>query len=426
MNVVTLRKTLDDYGFETEKVLDTLLDVCMKQHVSDHGVLAEDVPSYTGVLLSYHLIEKVSWNNLSLFKCTPRGKEIAQQLITERIPRTFEQLKKVDLEGSYLILKYLIYLLSQGKDTPSPRPELKLLSPLPIIQETASRVRSLLLENGLARKVHQFTASGPTKEVAITVPHLFDYFEPSYLEEERISAFEKGLESVSRRLNLFRVLYFYDPKAQRIYLRKLREHKLSLNDLSGILEEMKQKNLVTYSSNPLLFKIENGEAYKRFLKERVLSQILDEFSLHTAQSTQSAQTNPEAYALLAGFEEEFRTFLESALKNAEEKWEKRLPEDTLERLKERQNDARTKKKKVYPLLHYIDFPNYLSIILHRTSEFSNWEVFEPYFISIGWIKGRLIEMNEIRNDLAHPKPLEPLQYRKLQLYVEEIRERISQ
>lgn len=421
MNVRTLKKTLDDYGFETEKVLDCLLDVYVKQHISDYGVLAQDVPGFTGVLSSYHLLEKNSWNKVILFKCTSEGEKIAKKLLEERIKPAFEQFKQLNLESSYLILKYLAHVLNQGKNIPSQRPELKLLSSIPVVQEAAASMSSLLIEHGLARETHKYTASGPAQEVIVTIPDLYSYFEPYYLKEDKIGPFETILESVSRKLNLFRLLYSYEPKAERIYLRKLREHRFTLEDFSDILEAMKERNLINYSYNPVLFKIEDRKGYRTFLKEHVLSFILDEFS-HQLQNP--VHTNPQAYAVLAAFEEEFRTFLEETLKSAQESWEDRIPEDILERLKDRQNNAGVKRKTVYPLLHYIDFPNYLSIILHRTKEFSNWDAFEPYFVNIGWIKGRLIEMNEIRNDLAHPKPLEPLQYRKLQLYVDEIRERI--
>jgi hypothetical protein len=421
MNIRTLRKTLDDYGFETEKVLDCLLDVYVKQHVSDRGVLAQDISGFEGVLCSYHLLEKHSWSRVILFKCTFEGERIAQPLLRKRILPAFEEFKKINLEGSYLVLKYLLYLLNQGKNRASERPELKLLSSVAAVQNVLDHTGSLLLQHGVARKVHQHTASGPGRKVTVTVPDLYAYFEPYYLREERILSFEYVLDFVSKNLNIFRLLYFYEPKSGRIYLRKLREYKISPQDMGEILEEMKQKNLIDYFNDPIMFRIKDKKAYKQFLKENFLSGILNEFSL---KMQQPIRNNLQAYGALADFEEDFRTFLEGILRNAQENWEERIPQDILERLRERRNDAKIRRKKVYSVLHYTDFPNYLSIILHRTDKFNNWELFEPYFVSIGWIKGRLIELNEIRNDLTHPKPLEPLQFRKLQLYVDEIRERI--
>lgn len=418
MNVNTLKKTLENYGFETEKVLDCLVDVFIKQHV-DKGVLVQDVSKYSGVLYSYRLLEKRSWGTVTLVTCTDRGEKIARQLLNEKVGPVFEQVSQIHLEVSYLVLKYLPHLLTQVKN-PSPRPELTWLSSLPVIQDTASRIGFILREYGLVRTAHQYSVSGPTRKVTVTVPELYEYFEPYY--KEKVSSFEQELKAISKDLNVFRVLYLYDP-GERLFLRKLREHNITLQDVSALLDEMKQKNLIWYSRDPLLFKIEDKRRYKQFLKDKVLSRILDEFS---RKVTQPIRTNPQAYKVLAEFEEEFRTFLQETLKNAQEQWEERIPGDMLSRLKERQKDAEIRKKPVYPLLHYIDFPNYLSIILHRTSTFANWDLFEPYFVSIGWIKGRLIEMNEIRNDLAHPKPLEPLQFRKLQLYIDEIRERINQ
>jgi hypothetical protein len=421
MNARTLKKMLDDYGFETERVLDCVLDVFIRQNVSDKGVLAEDVSRFTGVLQSYRLLKRKSWGKVELFTCTAEGEKIAQELLERKVAPVFEKMSQLDLKGSYFVLKYTLYLVNQGKNQPSQRPELKLLASLPVVQNVQSALKQLLLDHGVCRRAHRVTASGPGEEVTVTVPDLYTYFELYYTKEESIPVFEQTLKRISRKLNLFRVLYSYDQRTERLYLRKLREYNFSLEDMSGILVAMKEEGMISYSYDPVLFRVEDKETYRKFLREHLLSQILDEFSqvMH-----QGVTTNPQAYRLLAEFEEEFRTFLEETLKKGQGVWEHRIPPDILSRLQERQNDARIKKKTVYPLLHYIDFPNYLSIILHRTDAFSNWELFEPYFLSIGWIKGRLIEMNEIRNDLAHPKPLESLQYRKLQLYIDEIRARM--
>lgn len=421
MNVRTLKKILDTYGFETEKVMDTLLDVFIKQNISKKGVLAKDVPGITGVLYSYDLLEKTSWAGLSLLTCTPKGESVAHQLVKEKIPDTFEKFKKLNLEGTYLILRYLLYLLNQGKNRPSERPELKLLSSLPAVKELQTHMVSLLIEYKLARYAHTYTASGPVNRVLVTLPDLYDYLENYYAQEDRILHFQDEIENISHTLNVFRLLYYYDTKTERVYLRKIREFKIS-GEVSYILRDLNKKNLIRYIRKPFLFKIEDKRKYKQYLKEHVLSPVLDEFSTRVEQPIRS---NSQGYRLLSEFEENFRDFLQKVLQNASNSWKERIPEDILKRLKKRQKDAEIRGKTVYPVLYYADFPNYLSIILYRTKSFSNWDLFEPYFVSIGWIKGRLIEMNEIRNDLAHPKPLEPLQFRKLQLYIDEIRERIT-
>ncbi|MGC1120713.1 MAG: hypothetical protein WBA22_06430 [Candidatus Methanofastidiosia archaeon] len=423
MNVRTLRKTLDSYGFDTDTVLDCLVDVFIKENVSGKGVLAADVSGPTGILHSYDLLEKDTWGKVQVLRCTAKGEQIAVDLLHERARGVCEQCMKLNLEGSYMVLRYLGHLLSQGRHIPSLHPEFKLVASLPVIQDVVMMMKSLLMEAGLARKVHQYTASGPVSWVVVTPPDLYRYFEEYYMDEERILSFEDVLKGISKELNVFRVLLLHEPREERIFFRKLREYTISLEDISGILEEMKEKGIIRYYKDPLRFTIEDKKAYKRFLREYVLAPVLEEFAEKVQQSIRS---NPQAYTVLAEFEEGFRGFLEQVLQKGSEHWEERIPSDTLERLKVRQHDARIRKKTVYSLLHYTDFPNYLSIILHRTEKFNNWDLFEPYFISIGWIKGRLIEMNEIRNDLAHPKPLEPLQYRKLQLYIDEIRERIGQ
>jgi len=421
MNASSLRKMLSRYGFETEKVMDCLLDVYIKENISTQGVLSQDVPPIHRILESYELVSRTPRGKMTFFQCTLRGRQVGKELVEERIPSAFEHLNQVDLEGSYLILKYLLPLVNEGENDPLIRPELKLLTSLPGVEQSASRVCDILLDTGLARKAHIVSPS-PKERGTVTRPDLFSFFVSCYQEEKRILAFEKVIESVSRSLNLFRLLYLYEPKAERIYVKKLRQFQFSKEDIAAILHPLRQKGVISYTyTNAGSFRINDRRAYMRFLKEHVLKKALDEFSQHLHGEITG---NPQAYAVLADFEEEFRKFMKTALKEESDSWEERIPPDILERLRERQNDARIRKKTVYPLLHYIDFPNYLTIILHRTATFNNWEIFEPYFISIGWIKARLIEMNEIRNDLAHPKPLESLQYRKLQLYIDEIRKRI--
>jgi hypothetical protein len=401
--------------------MDCLLDVYIKENISDRGVLSRDVQPNHRVLESYELLSRTAWGKMDFFHCTPRGRLIGRELVEERIPSTFDQLKRKNLEGSYLILKYLMPLVNRGQNNPFVRPELKLLTSLPVVEQSALQVQNILFENGLARRAYPISPS-QIDRVPVILPDLFSFFESLYEKEKRILIFEQVMESVSRSLNLFRTLYLYEPKAERIYVKKLQQYNFSKKDIAYLLHPLKQKGTISYTyTNAGSFRINDRRAYLRFLKENVLTKALDEFSQHLHQEI---TTNPQAYAVLADFEEDFREFIKEALMKGSDSWQERIPDDILTRLKERQHEARIRKKQVYPLLHYIDFPNYLSIILHRTSSFNNWEIFEPYFISIGWIKARLIEMNEIRNDLAHPKPLESLQYRKLQLYIDEIRNRI--
>jgi hypothetical protein len=422
MNASSLRKTLSRYGFRTEDVMDCLLDVYIKEHISDRGVLSRDVSLNRRVLESYELLSRTAWGKMAFYHCTHRGRLIGRELVEERVPSTFDQLKEENPEGSYLILKYLMYLINRGQNNPLIRPELKLLASLPVVEQSAVQVQNILFQTGLARKAHPVSPSR-TDRVPVMLPDLFSFFEPMYEKEKRIKTFEQVIESVSRSLNLFRTLYLYEPKAERIYVKKLQQYNFSKKDIAYLLQPLKREGIISYTySNAGSFRINDRRTYLRFLTENVLKKALNEFSQHFHQEI---TTNPQAYAVLADFEEDFREFIKETLMKKSDSWEERIPTDILARLKERQHQARIRKKQVYPLLHYIDFPNYLSIILHRTSSFNNWEIFEPYFISIGWIKARLIEMNEIRNDLAHPKPLESLQYRKLQLYIDEICNRIG-
>ena len=195
--------------------------------------------------------------------------------------------------------------VNKGNPMPVQHPEYNLVSSLSAIQKLQSSVSAMLSECGLARYAHQFAGSGPTTKALVTVPDLFTYFEPLFAGEERIRTFEQRLKRISRTLNLFRALYFYEPKQEKIYLRKMKDCAFSYEDVSDILTALKEKNVIRLShDNPLLFTVENRAVYKQFLKETILSKGLDDFS-HILQ--QPIHTNPQAYSVLAEFEAEFRT-----------------------------------------------------------------------------------------------------------------------
>ncbi|MHC1598404.1 MAG: response regulator [Candidatus Methanofastidiosia archaeon] len=138
-------------------------------------------------------------------------------------------------------------------------------------------------------------------------------------------------------------------------------------------------------------------------------------------------SNATAYELLSSFEEEFNTFLQKTLNKyyGNEWWDNSIPPFVKTKCEQRRTNAQLRKKITMPLLFYSDFSFYVPIILYK-NEFEgvdNWRnVFEPYFINIGWIKARLIELNHIRNDIAHPKPMTELQFNKLELFIKEMRE----
>jgi len=145
------------------------------------------------------------------------------------------------------------------------------------------------------------------------------------------------------------------------------------------------------------------------------------------RESKKVQDSTMAYEILSNFEKDFNYFLEKALKDyyGENWWSVGIPPFVKTKCEQRRGNAQLRKKKIMPLLFYSDFSYYVPILLYRDEDLNidNWRnVFERFFINIGWIKARLIELNHIRNDIAHPKPIKELQFRKLELFTKEIRE----
>ena len=150
-------------------------------------------------------------------------------------------------------------------------------------------------------------------------------------------------------------------------------------------------------------------------------------SILERQKEEKEKNNASAYELLSSFEHDFNDFLESSLRavHGDAWWDEAVPAFVKTKCEQRRANAQLRKKSLMPLLYYADFSFYVPLILYKDEleGIDNWrQVFERYFVNIGWIKARLIELNHIRNDIAHPKPISELQYSKLELFINEIRE----
>ena len=122
-------------------------------------------------------------------------------------------------------------------------------------------------------------------------------------------------------------------------------------------------------------------------------------------------TEVECYHLLRALERVLRDFIDSELSRVSQDWwtEGRLPMDSRTRAEERKQ----KREHPFPWLgqrdlpakEYLDFSDYAEIItLDR-----NWkDVFQSIFVSPEVIRGKLIELNILRNDIAHMRELQPL------------------
>ncbi|HOC77614.1 MAG TPA: response regulator [Methanofastidiosum sp.] len=216
---------------------------------------------------------------------------------------------------------------------------------------------------------------------------------------------------------------------------------IMLPKISGIdvLKKVRERDLETpiivmtaYGSEELAVETlrEGGDDYlinKPIRTEDLLDAINKALEKRKSKKIEDDFTNEDAYSMISEFENSLREFILEALKRkyGASWWERGIPNFIKAICLKRQNDAIVRKREVYPPLFYTDFSHYLPIILFKNNEkeIDNWkDVFEYYFVSIGWIKGRLIELTEIRNEIVHPKKISKRQFKKMKLYIDEITE----
>lgn len=219
----------------------------------------------------------------------------------------------------------------------------------------------------------------------------------------------------------------------------LLDYMLPKLDGMKVLERIKEWNkdiavviITAYGSERVAVETmrKGGEDYiinKPLRKKEVLEvvdRILDDINLKKEKAMETEEDrNLQAYKTLSRFERKLRNFFVKTLKNIMEKIGGRLGFQRIYRGFVRRGEKKRyseRKNSASPVLY--GFSHYLSIILYK-NDVDNWKiVFGKYFINIGWIKGRMIELNEIRNDITHPKPITEMQYEKLKLYINEILE----
>ncbi len=216
---------------------------------------------------------------------------------------------------------------------------------------------------------------------------------------------------------------------------------IMLPKVSGIdvLKKVRERDLETpiivmtaYGSEELAVETlrEGGDDYlinKPIRTEDLLDAINKALEKRKSKKLEDDFTNEDAYSMISEFENSLREFILEALKRKYDAswWDRGIPNFIKAICLKRQNDAIVRKREVYPPLFYTDFSHYLPIILFKNNEkeIDNWkDVFEYYFVSIGWIKGRLIELTEIRNEIVHPKKISKRQFKKMKLYIDEITE----
>ena len=127
--------------------------------------------------------------------------------------------------------------------------------------------------------------------------------------------------------------------------------------------------------------------------------------------------------ILSNLENSLRKFIEIKLTEiaGESWWKSRVPADIRNICSKRKwNREKTRpweEAQEWPLIYYADFLDYMKIILRR----DNWkEIFRKYFTEEYFVESRFRDLNPIRTDLAHNRPLTEKQIQVLENYSKEI------
>ena len=130
----------------------------------------------------------------------------------------------------------------------------------------------------------------------------------------------------------------------------------------------------------------------------------------------------EPYKILKELETKMRDCIQVKLGSLSKNWWKeKVPKDVKDRAESRKNKNEKQypwhKEKSLPLVFYIDFTDYIKIILRR----DNWkDKFQKVFKDKEIVSAKLRELEPIRNAIAHSRELNKTEFNKLKLYSEDL------
>jgi hypothetical protein len=133
------------------------------------------------------------------------------------------------------------------------------------------------------------------------------------------------------------------------------------------------------------------------------------------------EQSPDSTKILKNLEKALRVFIERELGNVSKDWWQRVPSD----IRKFTENRKSRSEVMWPwypptstnIVDYLDFSDYRKIILDP----GNWkEVFSKFFKNSSFIETRLVELDPIRNDIAHSRQLTKLASDKLRIYSAEL------
>lgn len=151
--------------------------------------------------------------------------------------------------------------------------------------------------------------------------------------------------------------------------------------------------------------------------EEVLNEVLLDYKVEEEQENNQddiVKKDMEAYLLVKDLEQALRDCIKTRLEKISQNWWKeRIPPDVRENAEKRREIDALKKD----LIEYIDFSDYVKIITRK----DNWrDCFKDIFESEETLRTKMRELEPIRNNIMHSRPITEEEKKKLGLYAREI------
>jgi len=396
---------------EIEKLLSTLKEIYIGQHIREEGILQfefKERKKEIEILMKDNLVKENRWYSHSLFLTTSKGSETAKEYIEMQL----KEKHKIFLE--ILISEYFAKQLSfscEGEYFFDWRAPLFKDSRILICR---NKILRKLEESGFCTKTHMYvsTRGGELRDL--------HYLISPEVQRELLKAVAitpqtvEVINRLKRKLTIYffladRILPFVRPPEERNediinmyrqeFWNQLEALCLTEEDIKPVIDELSKKKITTnyrgLLAKDLPFEVKDEIGYKKLLKEElvepVISFLLEEkMTMFTKSERKEMKierlpteivSQDEFFKFfneLGSFEIKVRNFiareLGDNLENADHK--KGDVKNLIEKLKEWKNREKSliglSKE---PLINYASFGDYITLIT------SHWERFQKYFVS---------------------------------------------
>jgi HEPN superfamily Swt1-like protein len=204
----------------------------------------------------------------------------------------------------------------------------------------------------------------------------------------------------------------------------LSQVEVELHGLRGEVQESSRRRLLS-SLDPARSSTRAAVIARRTIQviTRIEALQTPTSSVSIPRSSKTAlQSETEDHSVLRSLEQALRAFISGQLSTQSPTWwTDRIPDQV--RLQAEGRLAR--REKTWPWtpgiesapIHYVDFADYARII----ADARNWDpVFRPFFLDLELVRSKLRELEPIRNDIAHSRPVSSEGRIKLRLYAGEL------